>query len=82
MHMFCVVVASSVTNSLIVLSSILSFSISGSGDGSKDMSITGGDSSGTLSLVASNHEGSPLVEHSNSSLLRDLHKFLSSYGSN
>jgi len=45
--------------SLIVLSSILSSWISGSGDGSEDMLITGGDSSGTLSVVGSDDDGAP-----------------------
>ena len=42
------------------------------------MLITGGDSSGTLSVVGSDDDGAPLVEHLSSSLLRDLRKFLSS----
>jgi len=71
MHMFCVIVASGEANSLIVLSSILSSWISGSGDRSKDMLITGGDSSCTLSVVGSDDDGAPSVEHLSSILLRD-----------
>jgi len=76
-----VVMPSSATNSLIVLSSILSSWISVSGDRSKDMLITRGDSSGTLSMVGSDDDGAPSVEHLSSSLLRDLRRFLSSSGS-
>jgi len=46
------------------------------------MLITRGDSSGTLSLVGSDYDGVPSVEHPSSSLMRDLCKFLSSSGSN
>ena len=40
------------------------------------MLITGGDSSGTLSVVGSDDDGALSVEHLSSSLLRDLRKFL------
>jgi len=39
------------------------------------MLIIEGDSSGTLSVVGSNDDGAPSVEHLSSSLLRDLRKF-------
>jgi len=81
MHMFYVIAASGEANSLIVLSSILSSWIYGLGDGSEDMLITGGDSNDTLSMVGSYDDDAPSVEHLSSSLLRDLHKFLSSSGS-
>jgi len=45
------------------------------------MLITGGDSNDTLSMVGSYDDDAPSVEHLSSSLLRDLHKFLSSSGS-
>jgi len=45
------------------------------------MLITGGDSSGTLSVVGSDDDGAPSVEHLSSSLLRDLRKFLSNFES-
>ena len=75
MHMLCVIAASGKVNSLIVLSSILSSWISGSSDRSKDMLITRGDSSGTLSVVGWDNNGAPSVEHLSSSLLRELRKF-------
>jgi len=46
------------------------------------MLITKGDSSSTLSVVGSDDYGAPSVEHPNSSVLRDLRKFLSSSGTN
>jgi len=73
--MFCVVVVSGVAYSLIVLYAIISSSISNSGDRSEDMSITGSDSSGALSLKTSNDEGAPLVEHPNSSLMCNYTSF-------
>ena len=42
------------------------------------MLITGGDSNGTLSVVASDDDGALSVEHPDLILLRDLRKFLSS----
>jgi len=74
MHMFYVIVASGTYNSLIVLSYILSSWTSGSSDGSEDILITGSDSSSTLSVVGSNDNGAPLVEHPSSSLMCDLRK--------
>jgi len=65
-----------VANYRMVLSSIMF------GSGSEDVFVNKEDESGIVFVVASNVEGVPSITHPNSSLLRALRKFHSSFGSN